>query len=91
MRTFGFNEFLFILEAARWTIALSLIAFVGGAIGGLLVALARTSDNGVARGLAGLFVQLFQGTPLLLQLFLIFFGAPVLGIDVNPWIMPSTF
>ena len=86
MRTFGFNEFLFILEAARWTIALSLIAFVGGAIGGLLVALARTSDNGVARGLAGLFVQLFQGTPLLLQLFLIFFGAPVLGIDVNPWI-----
>ena len=86
MRTFGFNEFLFILEAARWTIALSLIAFVGGAIGGLLVALARTSDNGVARGMAGLFVQLFQGTPLLLQLFLIFFGAPVLGIDVNPWI-----
>lgn len=86
MRTFGFNEFLFILEAARWTIALSLIAFVGGAIGGLLVALARTGDNGVARGLAGLFVQLFQGTPLLLQLFLIFFGAPVLGIDVNPWI-----
>jgi polar amino acid transport system permease protein len=86
MRTFGFNEFLFILEAARWTIALSLIAFVGGAIGGLLVALARTSDNGVARGLAALFVQLFQGTPLLLQLFLIFFGAPVLGIDVNPWV-----
>lgn len=86
MRTFGFNEFLFILEAARWTIALSLIAFVGGAIGGLLVALARTSANGVARGLSGLFVQLFQGTPLLLQLFLIFFGAPVLGIDVNPWI-----
>ena len=86
MRTFGFNEFLFILEAARWTIALSLIAFVGGAIGGLLVALARTSDNGVARRISGLFVQLFQGTPLLLQLFLIFFGAPVLGIDVNPWI-----
>jgi polar amino acid transport system permease protein len=31
-------------------------------------------------------VQIFQGTPLLLQLFLIFFGAPVIGIDVNPWI-----
>ena len=86
MRTFGFNEFLFILEAARWTIALSLIAFVGGAIGGLLVALARTSDNGVARRISGLFVQLFQGTPLLLQLFLIFFGAPVLGLDINPWV-----
>ena len=39
MRTFGFPEFLFILEAAKWTIALSLIAFVGGVLGGLLVAL----------------------------------------------------
>jgi polar amino acid transport system permease protein len=86
MRTFGYPEFLFILEAARWTIALSLIAFVGGAIGGLLVALARSSENGFARGAATAFVQVFQGTPLLLQLFLIFFGAPVLGIDVNPWV-----
>ncbi|GAB3652127.1 amino acid ABC transporter permease [Ramlibacter alkalitolerans] len=86
MRTFGFPEFLFILEAAKWTIALSLIAFVGGAIGGLIVALARTSDSPVARGLASAFVQVFQGTPLLLQLFLVFFGAPVIGIDVNPWV-----
>ena len=29
---------------------------------------------------------MFQGTPLLLQLFLIFFGAPVLGLDINPWV-----
>ena len=86
MRTFGFPEFLFIVQAAQWTIALSLIAFVGGAIGGLLVALARTSDNGVLRTLSTGFVQIFQGTPLLLQLFLIFFGAPVVGIDINPWL-----
>lgn len=86
MRTFGFPEFLFIAEAAKWTIALSLIAFVGGAIGGLLVALARTSDRPVLRALASGFVQIFQGTPLLLQLFLIFFGAPVLGFDINPWL-----
>lgn len=86
MRTFGFPEFLFILEAARWTIALSMIAFVGGAIGGLLVALGRTSGNALARRTATVFVQVFQGTPLLLQLFLVFFGAPVLGIDLNPWV-----
>jgi polar amino acid transport system permease protein len=86
MRTFGFSDFLFILEAARWTLALSLIAFVGGAIGGLAVALARTGDNAFARAAATVFVQVFQGTPLLLQLFLIFFGFPVLGIDVNPWV-----
>lgn len=86
MRTFGTPEFLFILAAARWTIALSLIAFVGGALGGLLVALARTSDSPAARAISTVFVQVFQGTPLLLQLFLVFFGAPVLGWDVNPWI-----
>ena len=86
MRTFSSSDLLFILEAARWTIALSLIAFIGGAIGGLLVALGRTGENLFARRAATVFTQIFQGTPLLLQLFLIFFGAPVLGIDVNPWV-----
>jgi polar amino acid transport system permease protein len=86
MRTFGYPEFLFILEAARWTLALSLIAFIGGAMLGLVISLARTSDNKTARLLSTGFIQVFQGTPLLLQLFLIFFGAPVLGFDINPWI-----
>ncbi|MDB5742899.1 MAG: amino acid transporter rane protein 2, family [Polaromonas sp.] len=86
MRTFGLAEFLFILEAAKWTIGLSMIAFIGGAIGGLLVALGRTSENRLAQWLSGGFIQIFQGTPLLLQLFLVFFGAPVLGFDINPWI-----
>ncbi|MBU1357699.1 MAG: amino acid ABC transporter permease [Gammaproteobacteria bacterium] len=86
MRTFGFPEFLFIVEAARWTLALSLIAFIGGAILGLVIALARTSESAAARGMSTVFIQIFQGTPLLLQLFLIFFGAPVLGFDINPWI-----
>jgi polar amino acid transport system permease protein len=86
MRTFGFPEFLFILEAAKWTLALSLIAFIGGAVLGLIVALMRTSESKGARAVATTFIQIFQGTPLLLQLFLIFFGAPVLGLDINPWI-----
>ncbi|MDH6184358.1 amino acid ABC transporter permease [Polaromonas sp. CG_23.6] len=86
MRTFGFPEFLFILQAAQWTVLLSLIAFIGGAIGGLLVALARTSENQLAQFVSGVFIQIFQGTPLLLQLFLVFFGAPVLGFDINPWV-----
>jgi polar amino acid transport system permease protein len=86
MRTFGTGDLLYILAAARWTVALSLIAFAGGALGGLVVALSRTSDVAWLRRLSAAFVQLFQGTPLLLQLFLIFFGAPVLGFDINPWI-----
>lgn len=86
MRTFGLSEFLFIVQAAQWTLALSAIAFVGGALLGLVVALSRTSENAVARNASRFFIQVFQGTPLLLQLFLIFFGAPVLGFDINPWV-----
>ena len=86
MRTFGLSEFLFILQAAQWTLALSALAFVGGALLGLVVALSRTSENAAARNAARVFIQVFQGTPLLLQLFLIFFGAPVLGFDINPWV-----
>ena len=86
MRTFGFSEFMFILEAAKWTVALSLIAFIGGAIGGLIIALCRTSDKPLLRALSSGFIQIFQGTPLLLQLFLVFFGAPVLGMEVNRWL-----
>jgi polar amino acid transport system permease protein len=89
MRTFGLPEFLFILEAAKWTLALSAIAFVGGAILGLAIALARTSESRPAQALATGFIQIFQGTPLLLQLFLIFFGLPVLGLDINPWVAAS--
>ncbi|MBB5213625.1 polar amino acid transport system permease protein [Parapusillimonas granuli] len=86
MRTFGYSDFWFILEAAQWTIVLSVMAFIGGGIVGLIVALARTSDSAAARSLSMGFIQLFRGTPLLLQLFLVFFGAPVLGLDINPWL-----
>jgi len=86
MRTFGIQEFWFIAQAAQWTILLSLIAFVGGAIGGLVLALARASENVVAQRLATGFIRLFQGTPLLMQLFLVFFGAPLVGFEISPWI-----
>lgn len=58
----------------------------GGAVLGLGIALARTSGIVGLRNAALAFIKLFQGTPLLLQLFLIFFGAPVLGLEIDPWI-----
>jgi len=86
LRQFGPNEFLFILTAARWTVLLSLIAFAGGMVGGLIVALSRVSAVKALSLTAGGFIQVFQGTPLLMQLFLVFFGANTLGLDINPWI-----
>lgn len=73
-----------LLMALRWTAALSLIAFVGGGLVGMLLLAVRLSKlPGAARGVA-LYVQLFQGTPLLMQLFLTYFGLAMLGFDTSP-------
>ncbi|WP_395515554.1 amino acid ABC transporter permease [Pseudorhizobium flavum] len=86
IRPFGWNEFLIIVMAAQWTIALSAIAFAGGGIGGLVIALARVSDVRPLRLAALGFIRVFQGTPLLMQLFLVFFGMNIFGLAINPWI-----
>jgi polar amino acid transport system permease protein len=85
MRSFGVNELIFIVTAARWTIALSVVAFLGGATGGLLIALARTGTISPLRYATIAYIRLFQGTPLLMQLFLAFFGPNILGFNVDPW------
>jgi polar amino acid transport system permease protein len=86
IRPFGWPEVWIIVLAARWTIALSAIAFAGGSVGGLCIALVRVSDAKLPRLLATGFIRLFQGTPLLMQLFLVFFGMNILGFAINPWI-----
>jgi polar amino acid transport system permease protein len=73
-----------LLLAARWTVLLSLVAFAGGAIGATVMLLWRFGAPKSGGRFTTLYIQLFQGTPLLLQLFLVFFGLPLLGIDVSP-------
>ncbi|MCK8783389.1 amino acid ABC transporter permease [Roseomonas sp. NAR14] len=85
MRDFGWGDTLFLIGAVRWTLLLSFVAFVGGSLGGLAVALCRTGRIRVLRWLAAGFITLFQGTPLLMQLFLAFFVPGILGFDVDPW------
>jgi polar amino acid transport system permease protein len=78
-----------LLLAGRWTVALSLIAFAGGAAVGLALLLARLAKlPGAQRGVS-LYVQLFQGTPLLMQLFLAYFGLALLGFEVSAWLAAS--
>ena len=77
--------FINLLIATKWTIILSLIAFIGGGIVGLLVTLMRISSNQWIRVISRIYVEFFQGTPLLLQLFLAFFGlSVVLGVNLSP-------
>ncbi|WP_341644836.1 amino acid ABC transporter permease [Thauera sp. SDU_THAU2] len=73
-------------EGAKWTVALSLIAFVCGGIAGLVVLFARVSGKRAPTVLSKAYIEVFQGTPLLMQLFIIFFGLSMLGVDVSAWL-----
>ncbi|WP_415248020.1 amino acid ABC transporter permease [Thauera sp.] len=73
-------------SGAKWTVALSLIAFVCGGIAGLIVLFARVSGNRALTMLSKAYIEIFQGTPLLMQLFIIFFGLSMLGVDVSAWL-----
>lgn len=86
VRPFNISDVFLLLTGLQWTIALSGVAFVCGSIGGFAVALARVSPFVTLRVLAGLWIEIFQGTPLLLQLFVVYYGIAFLNIDLNPWI-----
>jgi polar amino acid transport system permease protein len=75
-----------LLLAARWTVALSLIAFVSGGAVGMALLFARVSGNPWLTVPAKIYIEFFQGTPLLMQLFICFFGASLIGLQVSPWV-----
>ena len=69
-----------LLLAGRWTVLLSLVAFVGGAAVTLPLLLLRLTGGRTVRRIIRGYIELFQGTPLLMALF---------GIDVSPWTAAS--
>lgn len=71
-------------EAVWITLFLGLGSFTLGCVLGLVIALARISSLRVLRWLAFAYVSIFRGTPLLIQLLLIYFGLPVYGIVIDP-------
>ncbi|HEK1691005.1 TPA: amino acid ABC transporter permease [Pseudomonas putida] len=74
-----------LLIGLQWTLLLSLVAFFFGGLAGLLVLVARISQWPWLRALARGYIELFQGTPLLMQLFMVFFGIALFGLDVSAW------
>ena len=78
------EQLLFLLRGFGWTIVLSLLAFVGGGALGFVLALTRVYATRPLRTLATLYIKLIQGTPLLILLFLTYFGLPALGLVVEP-------
>ena len=81
----GTNEFLFLLTGLKWTVLLSLVGFIGGGVFGLAIALMRVSGRPLMERITAGYIALFQGTPLLMQLFLAFFVPGLFGWSVDPW------
>ncbi|MBT2639994.1 amino acid ABC transporter permease [Bacillus sp. ISL-39] len=71
--------------AIFYTIPLTLISFICGIGLAVLTALARISDVKIFRMIARVYVSAIRGTPLLVQLFILFYGLPTIGLTLDPW------
>jgi len=81
---FSWNHVGLLVAAARWTVLVSLLAFVFGGLAGFIVALGRTARSRALRFVTALWIQLVQGTPVLIVLFLTYYGLSVLGLKLSP-------
>jgi polar amino acid transport system permease protein len=82
----GKGEFLFLLKGLQWTIALSAVGFICGMVTGLGVALLRTSNVRFLKRSAAGYIAVFQGTPLLMQLFVVYYGLALYGLKLDAWV-----
>ncbi len=74
-----------LLGAVKGTIPLTLASFVLGLLIALIIAVMRISTNKLANGVGRVYVSIIRGTPLLVQLFVIFYGLPAMGVKLDPW------
>ena len=81
------NAFPLLIEGAIFTIQITALSVAIGIIIGLFVGVARISKIRIIKWLAAIYVDFLRGTPLLVQIFLIYFALPVLtGIKMNPFV-----
>lgn len=89
MSTFGWPEILFLLRAAGWTLLLTAIAFlIGGAIGGVF-AIMRLSRIKIVRRIASTYILVIQSIPVLMVLFMSYYGLSVIGFELPPFLAAS--
>ena len=86
IRELSGTDVLYLIGAMRWTVFLTVLALTGGSVVGLLVAAAGASKRVTLRYLARGYVGLVQGIPLLVWLFVFYFGLSVFGYNLPAWI-----
>jgi arginine/lysine/histidine/glutamine transport system substrate-binding/permease protein len=83
--SFNWGELFYnlIFKGVPWTILLTVLSFLFGLIGGTLVAIALISPYKWLKIICRIYVDFFRGTPMLVQLFLIYFGLPGLFREIG--------
>lgn len=89
IRPFGLHEFLFLLQSAGWTLVLTLAASVLGGMLALIISIARVSSNVLLREASRVYMSVIQGIPVLMVLFLSYYGLAQAGFDLSPIIAAS--
>lgn len=89
MSTFGWPEIMFLLRSAGWTLVLTAIAFTLGSLGGGVIAIMRLAQARVLRGIAGTYILVIQSIPVLMILFMSYYGLTLLGLEIPPLIAAS--
>jgi len=89
MTTFGWPEFLFLLRSAGWSVVLTAIAFGFGSIGGGAFAIMRLANSAALRNIAALYILVIQSIPVLMILFMSYYGLTILGVEIPPLLAAS--
>lgn len=87
--SFAIGYLVFLLQGALWTVGLSAIALCWGGAGAMAVALCRISPMRWLRIATAFYIQMIQGTPVLVIIFLTYFGLPSLGWSMSPLLAAS--
>jgi polar amino acid transport system permease protein len=89
IRPFGLHEFLFLLQSTGWTLLLTLAASTLGGMLALIISIARVSSNPILRQASRIYISIIQGIPVLMVLFLSYYGIAQAGFDLLPIIAAS--
>lgn len=89
MESFGWPEFMFLVRSAGWTVVLTAIAFAIGSLAGGIMAVMRLAQNKALRGIASSYILIIQSIPVLMILFMTYYGLTMAGFEIPPLLAAS--
>jgi len=83
--SFTWSTLPYILDAMKMTILATIVGFAVALVGGMILAMGRRSKNRVISLIATAVIEFVRSTPLLVQLYFLFYGLPAIGISFSPF------